>query len=434
MCGIAGYHCIGEFDPRLNVALAVLGIAMQDRGKHSWGFTDGKDEVVKVKGAFADGFDGELLGRSTAMVHTRFGTVGAQTAENSHPFRIGRILGMHNGQVYNHREFAQKYDIKYEVDSELIFHQLDANRDLSEIEAYGAIVFVEGGVIHLGKFNAGQLQIVQAEWGWLWASTAEAINNSIRMSGLTDTCIREWKLEQGKLYQIWDNELVEDSRPLSFSERKPYVAAGTGGKGGKTWNWKKHCWDDNDDQSGYNEWLERRSGWFGHGHDGYTGYQLPPPSPGATFTSEPSSDYDEVIDTEDSEKKCGQCHGDLVTNHFIQINGKFLCPSCYENLGNMTASLAGLRKDDDIPTFSFDEYTADEAWMVLKDSDLLKCDDCGAWSNGDDKVYVDKSEAFAVCEECYTRNYVDVDDEFEEGEVIEHPTEQQVVDFAAQPF
>ena len=86
MCGIAGYttNSGAEFDERLKIALPILGLYMQERGKHSWGWTDGVN-VHKEKGAFSGSFDGDLLGSKTALIHTRFGTVGAQTAENSHP-------------------------------------------------------------------------------------------------------------------------------------------------------------------------------------------------------------------------------------------------------------------------------------------------------------------------------------------------------------
>lgn len=217
MCGIAGYLCTRGYEPRLAAAVPLLGMFMQERGKHSWGMTNGSD-VVKLEGAFAAGYEGQFAGAERLLLHTRFATFGEKVKENSHPFLIKGILGVHNGQVYNHRTIAEKYDIDYKVDSEIIFHRLADGGSMKEIDAYGAVVFFQNDVLHIGKFQGGQMTLVKCSWGWVWASTFEAVKFSLRMSGLLGTAQFEVKMKEGKLYKMLGDTLAKDSRKLDFEK------------------------------------------------------------------------------------------------------------------------------------------------------------------------------------------------------------------------
>ncbi len=182
MCGIAGYICTrDEVDPRLATATTVLGLHMRERGKHSWGITDGH-EIKKYKGDLMESYDGQFIGSRVILLHTRHATTGAQTAENSHPFLIDGAIGVHNGMMYNHKEIADKYNITYQVDSEVLLNRIINYGDISEIEAYGAVVIFQDGLMYIGKFNGGQMSLAKTDFGWVWASTPEAVKNSLRMS------------------------------------------------------------------------------------------------------------------------------------------------------------------------------------------------------------------------------------------------------------
>jgi asparagine synthetase B (glutamine-hydrolysing) len=61
--------------------------------------------------------------------HTRFATIGAATIENTHPFRLKTLIGMHNGTL---KDF--KYKHKTKTDSELMFHDIEA-RGIEEVLA-----------------------------------------------------------------------------------------------------------------------------------------------------------------------------------------------------------------------------------------------------------------------------------------------------------
>jgi hypothetical protein len=216
MCGIGGYQCFDKYDDRLSVAIPIIALLMEQRGRVSWGWTDGEGDIVKSMGEISKGFNPSFFGYKQAALHTRQPTTGNRVKENSHPFKIGNLIGMHNGVVHNHDELQKKYERKCEVDSEHIFHHIDEGKDLSDIRAYGAIVFYKDGVLHLGRFNGGSLTLVRTSIGWLFASTREALDVALQFSGLRDGAIF-YKLKEDRLYKIVGKDIVKDMK-LNFGE------------------------------------------------------------------------------------------------------------------------------------------------------------------------------------------------------------------------
>ena len=64
--------------------------------------------------------------------HTRFATEGAIVKSNAHPFKVGDVVGAHNGCVYNISEMQTKLDKQCPVDSQLIFKSLNDNDNIQE--------------------------------------------------------------------------------------------------------------------------------------------------------------------------------------------------------------------------------------------------------------------------------------------------------------
>ena len=200
MCGLAGIVLRNENDERIKMALPMLALFMETRGNHSWGWTDG-NEIIKDTGAISKGFNPSLYRGKQILLHTRFGTTGSHTKENSHPWKFGEgenaIIGAHNGTLNNHDELNKKYDRKFEVDSQHIFQHILEKRDLNEIKAYGTIIYIQNGTMFFCRFNAGALAIAETDLGLVFASTEEAVRKSCDLSGI--------KIKQ--FFEIVDSEL-----------------------------------------------------------------------------------------------------------------------------------------------------------------------------------------------------------------------------------
>lgn len=218
MCGIAGYVCTNEYEKKLDMIFPLMGVFMDDRGGHSWGYTDGIN-IHKELGELQAGWTPKFLGAKQAAIHTRYGTTGAKTSDNSHPWDFGDgFIGMHNGVVDNHWELNKKYDRKCEVDSQHILLHIKEGRDLSDIEAYGTVVFWRDGKVWLGSFNNGDLAIARTSWGVVFASTSWAIDYALRMAGEPEAV--HYNIVQGSLYVIEDGQLYVSSEKLNIGERK----------------------------------------------------------------------------------------------------------------------------------------------------------------------------------------------------------------------
>lgn len=74
------------------------------------------------------------------VFHNRYATVGEINPNTAHPFDIGRIVGVHNGTLFNYKELSEK---SYKVDSEYMF---DAMNKLGAVDAlkktHGAVATV----------------------------------------------------------------------------------------------------------------------------------------------------------------------------------------------------------------------------------------------------------------------------------------------------
>ena len=148
MCGIYGIAksptpYTGRQLKVVKKVLREIAIASETRGSHSSGiakvgantriyksllpsskFVDTKEYNPSVKSLKDESYI--LLG------HTRYATEGAIVKSNAHPFRVGDVVGAHNGCVYNIEEMQGKLDKQCPVDSQLIFKAINDKDNIQE--------------------------------------------------------------------------------------------------------------------------------------------------------------------------------------------------------------------------------------------------------------------------------------------------------------
>ena len=148
MCGIYGIaksptpYTQSQYDTTRKVLREVATLS-ETRGAHSSGiaqvgadtrlhksllpsskFIDTKEYSRAVKSLKSN--DNNIL-----LGHTRFATEGAIIKSNAHPFKVGDVIGAHNGCVYNIAEMQATLDKQCPVDSQLIFKAINDNDNIS---------------------------------------------------------------------------------------------------------------------------------------------------------------------------------------------------------------------------------------------------------------------------------------------------------------
>lgn len=222
MCGLFGFAATKGIK-RMQQVMIQLAIYNEERGKASWGLSNGA-EVWKDVGPIGRSLhhipwkdNGILIG------HTRAATVGSVCKENAHPFLFngpaGRVIGAHNGSVSNWKEMDEKYKEKLDVDSMHIFNHIAQERDLKEIEGYGAITFMKNENLYLSRFNGGLLSIAQlkGDRGIVWSSEEYALKKALESANLEHFM---YKVNEGIIYYFQDNILYSTTEKVDIVDAK----------------------------------------------------------------------------------------------------------------------------------------------------------------------------------------------------------------------
>lgn len=215
MCGLAGFS---KTTSATRLLTAPLLMAIEMRGHDSWGVTDG-DQVHKYLGSISKTFVPHEL--EAPLYHTRAASCGAVSVRNAHPFKFSTskktVVGAHNGCLSNHWALKNKYDRKdTEVDSEHIFLHLAEDKDVGEVDGWGAVIWYEyptgkpeERVRYFSRFSSEALhfaKLATSDHEIVFASTSEAIENACRYVGVDIEYFYETELLDR--YLIKNNELV----------------------------------------------------------------------------------------------------------------------------------------------------------------------------------------------------------------------------------
>ena len=207
-----------------------LAMCMADRGRDSWGVSDG-DIIYKSPTNILKTF--RELDLEAPTYHTRGASVGGVSVENAHPFECTstgrRVVGCHNGHIHNHTDLRAKYSRNsFLVDSQHIFQHLVEHADLSEIGGYGGMVTWwemldtkrdkrQRYITWFGNRACEVAKLVSGEI--VFASTKSAIDISVQLTGAQIKHYYE-PLKERVRYNLAPDELYEGPE-LAFG-KSPY--------------------------------------------------------------------------------------------------------------------------------------------------------------------------------------------------------------------
>ena len=226
MCGIFGYSFKhGKLSAARRAVLSTnLARYNDERGGDSWGIVGVNAEGAHVSRGLGDLSDNafELCEYQTLFAHTRAASVGEVSIKNSHPFRVGKILGAHNGAVYNHEELSAEYKRNFPVDSMHLFAHLNENRPFHELVARGAIEWMHSAdpkTIYLSKLFAGELAVYGIGTednveGVIWSSSYKHLLKSLFCAGINDHF--RYEVRRGRVYSVNNGSfsLIKDMKLL----------------------------------------------------------------------------------------------------------------------------------------------------------------------------------------------------------------------------
>lgn len=230
MCGLFGWqysdkHDLTDFQRTL--IADILGREMTSRGRDSCGYAtwvpeDNHVYFDKETGTWEDSpFRLTACQADNLIGHTRFATVGAKTKANAHPYHIGKIIGAHNGGIFNHHELSTKYKRNFDVDSMHLIAHLNAGISVEEMEGYGTVTWFDlndPGAIYLCAMRRGDLEIevLPNDAGIVWSSTRIGLGEALRPVKLWTTS-KSFRATQGWVYRAFGGKIEKTDKRMELS-------------------------------------------------------------------------------------------------------------------------------------------------------------------------------------------------------------------------
>jgi glucosamine 6-phosphate synthetase-like amidotransferase/phosphosugar isomerase protein len=222
MCGIYGIAKSPTPYTRKDLKLVKkvlrdIAVDSETRGSHSSGIAKVGEHTRIYKSLlpsskFVDTWEystavNSLKGSSNILLgHTRFATEGAIVKSNAHPFKVGDVVGAHNGCVYNIKEMSVKLDKTCPVDSQLIFKSINDSKNIEDavknFDADFALSFVkkDTNVLYLTRENNRPLFVayIPSLKTLFYASEENFIEDALVSNGIND--IDVYSLSKNTLY------------------------------------------------------------------------------------------------------------------------------------------------------------------------------------------------------------------------------------------
>ncbi len=262
MCGILGFTKYLA-TPHQIVMASVMLDEMVDRGRQSWGTTDGEEVCKFVEAATSGDWSKSHIMRPSAshlrtmFAHTRAASHGGITLENAHPHLLlsddanHKIIGVHNGTIADWSMKANNLK-NFQVDSQMIFDMLVNNQETKDVEGTGVLVYMQDHIsLRMLRFNSTNLYVARdlSTGGLVWASTKDAVEKAAKRAGVLLSAEMPTKAET--IYEVQDSpdgHIIVDVGEQKFAAPRTMVRYVNGA-------------DLFDDNESYNPWT-------GHGNRG----------------------------------------------------------------------------------------------------------------------------------------------------------------------
>lgn len=204
MCGIVGANSTKLLDYN---DVSLLYLQAEDRGGDACGFTNGVVTIKKTEKApeFLRKF--ELPPETKRFIgHTRYKTFGENKLDNAHPFEFSKIIGVHNGSIFNWEELKREYNQNFSVDSEMLYwmiNELGLETALGKLRGCLALAYYnreENDTLYLYRYGR-PLAVGYKDGGLYFAS----LTSYLEAIGCSDC----FDLDEHTLYRVVEDNIVE---------------------------------------------------------------------------------------------------------------------------------------------------------------------------------------------------------------------------------